>query len=182
MGMAGVAIGFCVASCAPAPKRSKAPEAAQIVVAKVNGAPIYRMDVERELALHHEVAAPGSAAFAGAVDQLVDQRLLAEAAEKEGLDRSAEGRRRLETARERVLSDMLLEEKVRGAATPTAVAGLYQEMVKARPATASTETLEQARPRIARFLTYDRVKDVVLDLRHHAKIEVFASVAGVAKP
>ncbi len=87
-------------------------------------------------------------------------------------------------ARDRVLSDMLLEDRLRGAATPETVAGLYQEMEKARPAGAPPETLEQARPRIVRFLTYDRVKDLVLDLRHRAKIEIVpqSPAPGAAKP
>jgi peptidyl-prolyl cis-trans isomerase C len=126
----------------------------------------------------------GADAYPGLVDELIDRKLLADQAVKDGLDRTPEGRRRLDAARERVLSDMLLEERLRGAATPETVAGLYQEMEKARPAGAQPETLDQARPRIVRFLTYDRVKDLVLDLRHRAKIEIVPQPAapGAAKP
>ena len=157
------------------------------MVARVDGAPIYLSDVAREAAvqgLPPAAAAPGGNGYGGLVDQLVDQRLLANAATKEGLDRTAEGRRRLEAARDRVLGDMVLEERIRGAVTPESISGLYQEMEKAKPAAAPPETLEQARPRIVRFLTYDRVKDLVLDLRHRAKIELVPQTpaAGVRKP
>ena len=56
-------------------------------------------------------------------------------------------------------------------------------MEKAKPAGSPPETLDHARPRIVRFLTYDRVKDLVLDLRHRAKIEIVPQPgAGGAKP
>ncbi len=164
--------------------------AVDAVVAKVNGSPIHRSDVDREAAQRGlDAPAPGSAAYAGLVDQLIDQKLLADEAVNRGLDTSPAGRRRLETARERVLADMMLEDKLRGATTPTAVAGLYDEMVRARPAgSPPPEPLAFASPRIIRFLTYDRVKDLVLDLRHRAKIEVMRQApaapapVGAAKP
>jgi peptidyl-prolyl cis-trans isomerase C len=150
----------------------------------VDGAAITRADVARLAAARGVAPDATTPAFAGLVDELVDRKLLADQAVKDGLDRSPDGRRRLDAARDRVLSDLILEDRLRGAVTPEAVAGLYQEMQKAKPAGAPPETLEQARPRIVRFLTYDRVKDLVLDLRHRAKIEIVPqpAAAGSAKP
>ena len=174
------ACALALASCGPTSKTPGRVAAPDPVVARVNGAPITRSDVVRAAAGRNL----GADAFPGLVDELIDRKLLAGQAVKDGLDRTPEGRRRLEAARDRVLSDMLLEDRLRGAATPETVAGLYQEMEKARPAGAPPETLEQARPRIVRFLTYDRVKDLVLDLRHRAKIEIVSQPAatGTAKP
>ena len=175
-----VAVGGCTQKPQVA-VRSVAPDP---VVARVNDAPIYRSDVAREAGVGEAANAPepGTPAFAGLVDQIVDEQLLADKAVHDGLDRSAAGRRRLDAARRRVLSDMVLETTLRGAVTPEAVIGLYQEMEKAKPAGTPAETLEQARPRIVRFLTYDRVKDVVLDLRHGAKVEIAKQTASGAKP
>ena len=148
---------------------------------------IHQSDVVREAAsqgLAPEAAAPTAPGYGGLVDQVVDERLLAAQAVKDGLDRTDSGRRRLDAARARVLSDMVLEDRLRGAVTPQVVQGLYEEMQKARPAGAPPETLDQGRPRIVRFLTYDRVKDLVLDLRHRAKIEIVRQTPapGGAKP
>ncbi len=175
-----VVCALALSACGPARKSPERAAAPDPVVARVNGAPITRSDVVRAAA----VRGLSADAYPGLVDELIDRKLLADQAVKDGLDRTPEGRRRLDAARERVLSDMLLEDRLRGAATPETVAGLYQEMEKARPAGAPPETLEQARPRIVRFLTYDRVKDLVLDLRHRAKIEIVPQPAatGVAKP
>ncbi len=143
------------------------------VVSRVNGFPIFRSDVEREArgrGLDPLASAPGSTAYAVVLDELIDRKLLAQEAAREGLDHTLDGRRRLEAAREQVLSNLMLESRLRGAVTEARVDGLYAEMVKARGPSAPPETLDQARPRIIRFLTFDRIKDLVLDLRHKAKI------------
>ena len=137
--------------------------AVDAVVARVDGEPVYRSDLAHD-----------------GIDAAIDRKLLAREAIKGHLDRTASGRRRLDAAREQVLGNLVLEDRLRGAVTPEVVDGLYAEMEKARPAGSPPETLDQARPRIVRFLTYDRIKDLVLDLRHRAKIEV-VSQAG-AKP
>ena len=177
---------LAVASCEK-PKTAARAAAPETVVARIDGAPIHRSDIVREAVsqgLSETAAAPGAPTEAGLVDQVVDERLLAQRAVKEGLDRTPAGRARLDAARARVLGDMVLEDRLRGAVKPETVTGLYQEMEKAKPAGAPPETLEEARPRIVRFLTYDRVKDLVLDLRHRAKIELVPrpTQSGGAKP
>ncbi len=187
LGAGACALACLVLASCEKPKATAHPAAPDPVVARVDGAPVYRSDILREASSHGlaaDAAAPGAAGYAGLVDQAVDQKLLAAQAVKEGLDRTTPGRRRLEAARDRVLSDMVLEDRLRGAVTQETVVGLYQEMEKAKPAGAAPETLEQARPRIVRFLTYDRVKDLVLDLRHRAKIDIVSPspATGGAKP
>jgi hypothetical protein len=175
-----------LASCGPAKIVAHRASPPDPVVARVDGTAITRSDVARAATMRGlgaDAASPGSPTFPGLIDELVDRRLLADRAVKDGLDRSPDGRRRLEAARERVLSDLVLEDRLRGAVTPDVVDGLYQEMERAKAPTAPSETLVQARPRIVRFLTYDRVKDLVLDLRHNAKIEIVPQpAAGGAKP
>ena len=175
---------LALASCGPATRTAPRAAAPDPVVAKVDGATITRSDVARLAAGRGVAPDAASPAYLGLIDELVDRKLLADRAVKDGLDRSPDGRRRLDGARERVLSDLILEDRLRGAVSTEAVTGLYQEMERAKPAGAPPETLEQARPRIVRFLTYDRVKDLVLDLRHRAKIEIVPqpAAAGSAKP
>ncbi len=177
---------LALASCEK-PKATAHATAPDPVVARVDGVAVRRSDIVREAAaqgLAPEAAAPTAPTYGGLVDQAVDERLLAAQAVKEGLDRTEAGRRRLDAARARVLSNMVLEDRLRGAVTPQVIQGLYEEMEKARPAGAPPETLDQARPRIVRFLTYDRVKDLVLDLRHRAKIDIVRQTpaTGGAKP
>ncbi|MEP6967857.1 MAG: peptidyl-prolyl cis-trans isomerase [Pseudomonadota bacterium] len=238
-------------------------------MARINGAPVWASDVKREavaqgLIGQGEPLDSTSAVFGQVLDEVVDQKLLAAEAIRRGLQKDAAAQRRLGSARERVLGDILLESAVGKAVSGDAVNGLYQEML--RNETPSEElrlrqivsasqadaeqvkklliggaafdaiaaersrdeatrfkggelapltvdmlpegyagalkdaragqlvgpfqatagwvvarvdarrqeapiTLEVARPQIIRFLTYDQVKDLVLDLRRRAKVQ-----------
>ncbi len=81
-----------------------------------------------------------------------------------------------------MLGDLVLEDRLRGAVTPGGGARSLCGDGEGEAGEVAAETLEQARPRIVRFLTYDRVKDLVLDLRHRAKIESFPNRRPGAKP
>ena len=124
--------------------------------------------------------APSSPIFARTLEEVVDQNLLAGEAVRRGLDKSQEAQRRLAVARQRVLADLLLEQSVSKSLHEDAVQGLYQEMVKNHDPSAPPLTLAVARPQIIRFLTYDEVKGLVLDLRRHAAIETLLPVAATA--
>jgi hypothetical protein len=167
---------LALAACAQKPRAERPPTAGDVAVARVDGATIWASDVKRE-AVAEGLIAPGQAfppnspLFAQALEEVVDQDLLAAEAVRRGLDKSAPAERRLAAARQRVLADLILEAAVAKTVHEDAVQGLYQEMVKTRDPAAPPLTLEAARPQIIRFLTYDRVKDMVLDLRRHAAIE-----------
>ncbi|HEV2364921.1 MAG TPA: peptidylprolyl isomerase [Caulobacteraceae bacterium] len=238
-------------------------------VAKVNAEAVFASDVDREARAQGligagEHLAPSSAQFRQVLQEVEDSKLLAGEAQRQGLDRTPEGRRALADARERVLSDLLLQRTVKGALDEGAVRSLYAEMVKDTPPTdqiairqivlpsegaaaqikaqlargadfsalaasrstdqatrlaggvlppmapadlppnyagplksakagdivgpfqtsggwvvarvdargpRAPESLDAARPRIVRFLTYNEIKNLVLDLRRRAKVE-----------
>ena len=108
------------------------------VAARVNGTTIYASDVAREAAAQKliQMGDPlpkDSKTYKQVLDNLVDQRLLALEAERRGLDRSAEARRRLQAARERILGNILVENVVSQAVTDEAVRRMYDEQAKLSP-------------------------------------------------
>lgn len=167
---------LALAACSQKPKTERPPSVGDVAVARVNGATIWNSDVRREavaegLIARDEPLPPSSPLFARTLEEVVDQSLLAGESARRGLDKSPEAQRRLAAARQRVLADLLLEQSVSKSLHEDAVQGLYQEMVKNHDPSAPPLTLAAARPQIIRFLTYDEVKDLVLDLRRHATIE-----------
>ncbi len=273
--LAGALIG-----CTQHPAGAPRPEAGDRQVAKVNGEAIWASDVRREAAAQGLIArgeALDTAApvFRQVLEELEDRCLLAADARRRGLDKSPPAQRRLEGARDQVLSDLALENATAGVVKPEAITGLYGEMVRdAQPAEqihlrqivlaseaeaqsvkgllaggASFDglaaersrdeatrfqggvlppfttdmlpaeyagpvgaakagqlvgpfktaagwvvariddrraeapiTLDAARPQIIRFLTYERVKDVILDLRRRARVETLVPLAANAAP
>lgn len=102
---------------------------------EVNGTIITQMDLEREAAAQGLVQpggrlTPGSKEYERLLDELVDQRLLALQAVKEGLDKDREARTRLRLARERILGNVLVEQTINKAVTDEAVQKLYEEQAK----------------------------------------------------
>lgn len=103
--------------------------------ALVNGEPIYISDVELEATAQGKIE-PGDRFgaehpdFQTVLDQLVDQRLLAQEAVRLGLDRDSAARRRLEAGRERLLGNILVESLVATEVTDTAIDQMYEQQVK----------------------------------------------------
>ncbi len=105
------------------------------VAALVGGEPIYVYDIVRE-AVAQGVGgqgarlAPGEEAYDRVLNELIDQKLLAQAAAARRLDATPEARRRLETARERILGNVLLEAEVGRVVTDEAIRRMYDEQVR----------------------------------------------------
>lgn len=125
-------------------------EVEQTVAATVNGEPVFVEDVELEAVARGLISAgtefgPQDDAYTLVLDQLIDQKLMAQEAEKLGLDRDPVGRRRLEMARERILGNLLVESLVSVKVTEEAIDRMYSEQVR----------LQQAndRVRVAHILT-----------------------------
>jgi peptidyl-prolyl cis-trans isomerase C len=103
--------------------------------ALVNGEPIYISDVELE-AVAQGLINPGDAFgtshpdFQGVLEQLVDQRLLAQEAVRRGLDQDSAARRRLEAGRERLLGNILVESLVANEVNESAIDEMYDAQVK----------------------------------------------------
>jgi len=105
------------------------------LAAEVNGEPIYYSDVELEaiaqgLISPGDAFAPDHADFQSVLDQLIDQRLLAQEALRLKLDQGRDARRRLQAGRERLLGNILVESLVANEVTEEAIERMYAEQVK----------------------------------------------------
>ncbi|MEM1390304.1 MAG: peptidylprolyl isomerase [Pseudomonadota bacterium] len=103
--------------------------------ALVNGEPIYISDVELEAIAQGKIETgtpfdPNNPDFRQVLDELIDQRLLAQEALRRGLDQSPDARRRLEAAQERILGNILVENLVASEVTDTAIDEMYAEQVR----------------------------------------------------
>ncbi len=103
--------------------------------ALVNGEAIYVSDVELEAIAQGKVEPGdpfeiGHPEFQIVLDQLIDQRLLAQEAVRRGLDLDSSARRRLEAGRERILGNILVESLVASEVTEAAIDEMYAEQVK----------------------------------------------------
>jgi len=112
----------------PAPVRRE-------VAARVNGEAIYTGDVEIEAVARGLVASGATLtqehpAYREMLDQMIDQKLMAQEAMRRGLDRDPAGQRRLEMARERILGNLLVENLVAEQVTDEAIERMYSEQVR----------------------------------------------------
>ena len=100
----------------------------------VNNDPIYVSDVELEAAAQG-IIAPGDPftadhpEFQKVLDQLVDQRLMAQEARRLGLERGQEAQRRLQAAEERILGNILVESLVANEVNEDAIEKMYEQQV-----------------------------------------------------
>jgi len=101
----------------------------------VNGEPIYLSDLELEAAAQGLIA-PGDPftaendAYNTVLDQLVEQRLLAQESLRRGLNRDPNAQHRLNAARERILTNLLMESLVAENVTEDAIRAMYAEQVQ----------------------------------------------------
>jgi peptidyl-prolyl cis-trans isomerase C len=131
---AAAAAAVALAACARKPVAERPPQPGDRRVASVDSASIWTSDVQRE-AVAEGLIGQGepldltSPLFRQALDEVIDQRLLAGEALRRRLDRDPAAQGRLAAARERVLGDLLLESAVGKSIDEKAIDGLYQEMV-----------------------------------------------------
>ena len=101
----------------------------------MNGEPIYFSDVELEAVAQGQIE-PGTEfttthpEYHQILEQLIDQRLLAQEALARGLDQDPAAQRRLESGRERLLGNILVESLVASEVTEEAIDLMYEEQVK----------------------------------------------------
>ncbi len=106
-----------------------------VVAALVNDEPVYVSDIELEAAAQGLIDAGDvfdetHPDYALVLDQLIDQRLLAQEALRRRLDRAETARHRLEAARERILGNLLVESLVASEVDETAIREMYAEQVR----------------------------------------------------
>lgn len=117
--------------------QAEAPAGARIA-ARVGGTVITFADVRREAAARElvedaDALTPSDPAFREALDELIDQRLLALEAARRALHEEAEARRRLAAAEERILGNVLVEQAVSDAVSEEAIARVYEEQSRLAP-------------------------------------------------
>jgi len=119
-------------------KVDNAPESVRLdgeTAAIVNGEPLYAIDIELE-AVAQGLITPGTVfttdhdQYQVILDQLIDQRLLAQEAVTRNLDLDENARHRLAIARERILGNLLIESLVAGEVTEDTIQEMYAEQVR----------------------------------------------------
>lgn len=125
-----------VSACDPSPNtRASTRQVDGATAALVNNEPIYISDVELEAAAQGRIEpntpfGPDHPEFQPVLEQLIDQRLLAQEAVDRGLDLDPAARRRLEAGRERLLGNILVENLVANEVTEVAIDEMYAAQVE----------------------------------------------------
>ena len=135
----GVTALFAVAILAGCGPHNRAPSVKDLrndpaVVAIVSDEPIYIADVQQEaeaqnLVKKGDVLPPDSPVFSRVLEELVDQKLLAQEAVNRKLEESPDAMFQLQAARERILGNLLVQNLVDAKVTEEAVRRLYREQV-----------------------------------------------------
>lgn len=163
VGFAAILLAVGLAGCGDAPQdqspkgsSTAALDANSEVVARVNGSPIYRIDVlahaaEKRWIKPNEDLDTDSQLFAQAVEELIARKLYAEEAVTQKLDQDEDVQRRLARAREIVLSQALEAKLAAESLSSEAVEREYRNIVansprgmKVRAWTILTDTREEA--------------------------------------
>ena len=141
------------------------------VFAKVDGQPITQADVAAVTAtLGAQLAQlPEEARLRAVVDRIVDMRVIAAAAAKDGLEESATYKARMAQVRTQLLVSEFVKSKVEAAVTPEMVKARYDKDV------AAYDAPEEMRARHILVKTEDEAKAILADL---AKGGDFAKIAG----
>ena len=124
-----------LAACNRPAATGQPPQAGDTAVASVDGQPVWASDVKREAAAQGMIGEgdpldPSSAMFHQALDEVIDQKLLAAEAARQKLGDDPQTQRRVEAARERILGDMLVERMVEKTVSEASIRGLYDEELK----------------------------------------------------
>ena len=132
--MAALALSACGGESAPAEREGVSADPSA-EAASVNGQTIYVSDVEMEarmkgLIRDNERLEPESAEFNEILDQLIEIKLLAMEALSRGLDEDPEAQHRLQTARDNILGNILLEHIADDKVDEAAIRKMYEAQVQ----------------------------------------------------
>lgn len=158
-GIFAAAIAVSVAVGLPASAQDKA-AASDPVVATVNGAKIFRSDVETaRLQLPEQYRnLPMEQLFAPLVNQLVRSKLMATKARSENIHETAGYKKRIALIQERLLEEALLDKLITARVTDEALQAKYKEAVAKFP------SKEEVRARHILVKTEDEAKALVKEL------------------
>lgn len=132
-----LALSFVLTSCdrAPTDEEAMSVRIEGVTAAIVNGEKIYLSDIELEASAQGLIT-PGDtfghdhAEYQTILEQLIDQRLLAQESVRRRLDEEEDARHRLNAARERILGNILVESLVASDVTEDAIREMYAEQVR----------------------------------------------------
>lgn len=144
------------------------------VAALVNGQAIYVSDVELEARVqgmieHDERLEVDSAEFNEILDQLIDIKLLAMEAVSRGLDEEPESRHRLDTARDNILGNILVDRVVEERVDEAAIKKMYEAQI------AIWELGDEAHIRHIVAPTKEDIEKVITELKGGADFAILAS-------
>ena len=174
---AAAALGLALAACGPTGQypngRPAAPLTDPVVAATVNGKPIYIDDVLAEAvargAIKEGEDLPSSSpVFYQVMEDLIETRLMANEAEARGLDKNGDVRHRLDSARERILANVLNENIAATALRDSAIERMYREQVR---------LLKQGREVRARHILFDTKEAALAAKRRLDNGELFEALA-----
>lgn len=154
-----------LSACDTAPGTQAGPQQIDgATAALINGEPIYVSDVELEATAQGKIETqdsfgPDHPDYQTVLDQLIDQRLLAQEAIRRGLDKDNAARRRLEAGRERILGNILVENLVATEVTDAAIDEMYEAQVKLQ------QIDDQVRLRHILVETEDEAKAVLAEIQ-----------------
>lgn len=142
------------------------------VIARVGQSAIYRSDVLAAMRADGRVIAPNvlpqmDPAWAPAVQQVIDQRVLALRAVSEGLHETDEARLQMARSGENMLAMMMINAHVESRVTEDAIRQFYDAQ---KAELGLTETYEAKREEIRTFLTFQEVQSLLETLRKDADI------------
>lgn len=162
-----------VAACDKPTLDERPPEPGDVAVARIDGHTIWASDVRYE-AIQQGLIGDGepfdiaSPLFRRTLEEVIDQKLLAQAALKKGIDRTELAQRRIAAAREDILGHMLLESSVDAAIDDKKVKDLYDEQVKL------AQKSEEIRARLILVKTRPEAENVVRQLQGGSLFEAMA--------
>jgi peptidyl-prolyl cis-trans isomerase C len=144
------------------------------VAALVNGQPIYVSDVELEARVQGTIEGDerlevDSAEFDEILNQLIDIKLLAMEAVSRGLDEEPESRHRLDTARDNILGNILVDRVVEERVDEAAIKKMYEAQI------AIWELGDEAHIRHIVAPTKEDIEKVVTELKGGADFAILAS-------
>lgn len=132
--LSAAVLGLSLAACGAPAEDEPQIQVEAVAAVFVNGDPIYVSDVELEAVARGLISAgdefgPGDPEFDLVLDQLIDQKLMAQEALARRLEQGPAARRRLEMARERILGNLLVESLVASEVTEESIEEMYKEQV-----------------------------------------------------
>ncbi|HPN06439.1 MAG TPA: peptidylprolyl isomerase [Hyphomonadaceae bacterium] len=171
--MATLALTACGGEQAPSERESVSVDPSA-EAATVNGQTIYVSDVEMEarmkgLIRDNERLEPESVEFNEILDQLIEIKLLAMEALSRGLDEEPEAQHRLQTARDNILGNILLEHIADDKVDDAAIRKMYDAQVQL------LVLGDEAHVRHILAPTKDAIDKIVAELRGGAEFSVLAA-------